>query len=115
MGKETYGSWLALYAAFMLVRSIDAGFVSYVGNKLNALYHQDQNALRAHLASSFRGIAVTGALQLSIGLAALLSDRVGSLVGVSSGAASDHRSGLALLVLIGTWVLSGSYRECSRL
>jgi len=33
-GKETYGSWLALYAAFMLVRSLDTGFVSYVCNKL---------------------------------------------------------------------------------
>lgn len=108
-GKETYGSWLALYAAFMLVRSLDTGFVSYVGNKLNYLFHQDQNALREHLASALAGIAVIGALQLSIGVVAIFSDGIVLLLGVTSGAATDHRSSLALLVLISTWALSGSY------
>jgi O-antigen/teichoic acid export membrane protein len=108
-GKETYGGWLALYAAFMLVRSTDTGFVSYVGNKLNALYHKDQNALREHLASSVAGIAVIAMIQISIGVAAIFSDGIVHLLGVTSGPASDHRSSLALLVLIGTWALSGSY------
>lgn len=108
-GKETYGNWLALYAAFMLVRSLEIGFVSYVGNKINALYHTDRNALREHLASSISGVAVICAVQLSIGVAALYSDRIVRLVGVTSGPVSDHRSGLALLVLIGTWILSGPY------
>jgi O-antigen/teichoic acid export membrane protein len=108
-GKETYGSWLALYAAFMLVRSMDAGFVSYVGNKLNTLYHQDHNVLREHLASSIAGIAVIGALQLSIGVAALFSHSIVLMLGVTSSSASDHQSSLALLVLICTWALSGSY------
>ena len=107
-GKETYGSWLALYATFMLVRSLDTGFVSYVGNKLNNLYHEDQNALHEHLASSITGIAVIGALQLSIGVAAIFYDGT-VLLGVSSDRAADDHSSLALLVLIGTWVLSGSY------
>src|SRR5438034_5989467 len=104
-GKETYGSWLALYATFMLVRSLDTGFVSYVGNKLNNLYHEDQNALHEHLASSITGIAVIGALQLSIGVAAIFYDGT-VLLGVSSDRAADDHSSLALLVLIGTWVLS---------
>jgi O-antigen/teichoic acid export membrane protein len=108
-GKETYGSWLALYAAFMLVRSLDNGFVSYVSNKLNTLYHQDKNALREHLASAITGIAIIGAIQMSIGVAAIFSDTIVLLLGVTSSPASDYRSGLALLVLIGTWVLSGSY------
>jgi O-antigen/teichoic acid export membrane protein len=108
-GKETYGSWLALYAAFMLVRALDTGFVSYVGNKLNYLYHQDQKALREHLASSITVIAVIGALQLSIGVAAMFSDGIALVLGVTPGPATDHRSSLALLVLIGTWALSGSY------
>jgi len=106
-GKETYGSWLALYAAFTLVRSVEVGFVSYVGNQLNTLFHRDQRALREHLASSIHGILVLGALQLSVGAAALWSDGVAVMLGVTTGA--DHRSGLALLVLIVTWVFSGSY------
>lgn len=108
-GKETYGSWLALYAAFMLIRSLDTGFVSYVGNKLNTLYHQDQNALRAHLASSITGIAFIGTLQLLIGVTAIYSGRFEMLLGVSTKHAVEHQSGLALLVLISTWALSGSY------
>jgi O-antigen/teichoic acid export membrane protein len=108
-GKETYGSWLALYAAFMLVRSLDTGFVSYVGNKVNYLYHQDQHALREHLSSAITGIAVIGALQLSLGLAAIFFDGIVVLLGVTSTPAADHQSSLALLVLIGTWALSGPY------
>ena len=108
-GKESYGSWLALYASFMLVRSLDSGFVAYVGNKLNYLYHQDQKALCEHLASSLVGIAIISTLQLSIGLGAIFSDRIGLLLGINSNSAFDYHSSLALLVLIGTWVLSGSY------
>ena len=108
-GAETYGTWLALYAAFMLVRSLDAGFVSYVGNKLNYLFHQDQNALREHLASSVTGIAIIGVLQLSIGVSAMFFDGMTSLLGLAPGSAADYHPRLALLVLIGTWVLSGSY------
>ena len=108
-GKEPYGRWLALYAAFMLVRSLDTGFVSYVGNKLNCLYHQDHVALREHLASSITGIAVISVLQLSIGVVATFSNGVVLLLGVSPDPAADYQSSLALLVLIGTWALSGSY------
>jgi O-antigen/teichoic acid export membrane protein len=108
-GKEAYGSWLAIYAAFMLVRSLDIGFVSYVGNKLNYLYHQDQSALREHLASSVIGITAIGTIQLAIGVAAMFSDGIVLLIGVSSAPATDHRSSMALLVMIATWVLSGSY------
>lgn len=108
-GGETYGRWLALYAAFMLVRSLDTGFVSYVGNKLNYLYHQDQNALRECLASAITGIAVICALQLSIGVAATFSNGIVLSLGVSPDSATDYQSSLALLVLIGTWALCGSY------
>lgn len=108
-GAENYGSWLALFAAFMLVRSLDTGYVAYVGNKLNYLYHQDQQALREHLASAITGIAVIGALQLTIGAAAIFSDKFVMMLGVSSNPVLEHRSSFALLVLISTWALSGSY------
>jgi O-antigen/teichoic acid export membrane protein len=93
----------------MLVRSLDSGFVSYVGNELNCLYHQDQNALREHLASSITGIAVIGALQLSIGVAAVFTDSIVLVLGISPTSGAHYQSSLALLVLISTWVLSGPY------
>ena len=108
-GAENYGSWLALFAAFMLVRSLDTGYVAYVGNKLNYLYHQDQFALREHLASSVYGITIIGFLQLSIGIAAIFSGQIAILLGMSAEHVTDQHYGLALLVLISTWALSGSY------
>lgn len=108
-GKEAYGSWLALYAACMLVRSFDTGFVTYVGNELNYLFHQDQDKMREHLASSIAGIAVIGILQLCIGVAAFFFDRVFLALGISSIYGVGHRTGLALLILVGTWALTGPF------
>lgn len=108
-GGETYGRWLALYAAFLLIRSLDNGFVSYVGNKINCLYHQSQDELREHLGSAITGIAAIGALQFLIGVAAYFSNVVFALLGMSADSAAEWRSGFALLVLIATWALSGSY------
>ena len=108
-GKESYGCWLALYSAHLLIRSLEAGYVSYVGNKLNCLYHQDQKALREHLSSAVTGVAVTGTIQLAAGIAAIAFSRLSLLLGISSQLTTNLRTSLALLVLIGTWVLSGSY------
>ena len=64
-GQARYGQWLALLAAFQLIRSLDSGYIGYVGNQLNLLYHRDIPALRQHLASALAGVAVLGTLQLS--------------------------------------------------
>src|SRR5271157_1011054 len=65
-GKETYGSWLALLSAYLLLRGLDGGYGIYVGNKLNYLYHQNTGALREHLSSAVFGIVVIGVLQLAL-------------------------------------------------
>ena len=108
-GKGTYGGWLTIYSAFTLIRSVDAGYVTYVGNELNCLYHADPASLRLHLASSLPMISLIGLLQLGVGVAAIL-------FGFKSGVASElahyagpHGIGWALFVLIATWALSGSY------
>ncbi|MGO9513654.1 MAG: lipopolysaccharide biosynthesis protein [Steroidobacteraceae bacterium] len=108
-GKESYGSWLALLSAFMMLRSLDGGFVAYVGNKLNYLYHQNSDALRAHLASAVAGIAVISCLQLLLAGGTLIFDPVAATLGIPP----DHRAGFAaklgLPVLTLSWVLTGSY------
>ena len=108
-GKQTYGSWLTLYAAFVLVRSLDIGYISYIGNKLNYFFHQDQKILHEHLASSLTGIAVIGLIQLTIGIAAIFSNHLVTWLGMPSIYLTDYQYSFALLVLLGTWVLSGSY------
>ena len=41
-GSENYGAWLAIFAASMMLRTVDGGFITYVGNRLNLLYHQNK-------------------------------------------------------------------------
>lgn len=108
-GEESYGNWLALFAVFMLVRSLDAGFVAYVGNSINYLYHEDRDALRTHLSSAIAGVVVIGVVQLCIGLAAAFSDELGVYLGISGIGSLPDDSDIALLVLLTTWVLSGAY------
>lgn len=108
-GQETYGSWLALFSAFLLLRSLDTGYVAYVGNKLNQLYHQDTRALREHLSSAVTGIVLIGGLQLMLAVGALVSDRLAAMLGIPGGEASGFLDRLGLLVLIASWVLTGSY------
>ncbi len=108
-GNQTYGMWLALFAVFMLLRTVDTGFVSYVGNKINLLYHQDQRALRETLASSIVGTAVIGILQLFVTATVIYGGGVAWLLGVPNTDAAEYQAGAALFVLIGTWVLWGAY------
>ena len=108
-GQETYGSWLALFATFMLLRSLDAGYVAYVGNKLNYVFHQDKRALREHLSSAVAGIALIASLQLLLVVGTLVSDRLAAMLGMTTSGTSNLFDRLGLLVLMVSWVLTGSY------
>lgn len=108
-GQARYGQWLALLAAFQLVRSLDSGYIAYVGNRLNLLYHRDIPALRQHLASALAGVVVLGTLQLSLAAGAFYSAPLAQWLGMASIADGGlpSRQGLALLLV--SWVLTGSY------
>ena len=108
-GKESYGSWLALFSTFSILRSLDGGFVVFVGNKLNYLYHKDTDALRAHLSSALIGIIVIGTLQLGLAVAVFFVEPLGSALGMTSVVGADRHAQMGLLLLIVSWVLTGSY------
>ncbi|HEY9278155.1 MAG TPA: hypothetical protein VIO87_08135 [Methylotenera sp.] len=108
-GKETYGNWLALFAAFMLLRSLDTGYVAYVGNKLNSLYHQDKQALRQHLSSAVIGIGLIGALQLLLASSTFVFHPMADMLGLGSGVADGFSDKFGLLLLVISWILTGSY------
>jgi O-antigen/teichoic acid export membrane protein len=108
-GDETYGSWLALFSAFTLLRSLDTGYTVYVGNKLNYLYHLDTRALRAHLSSAVAGIVLISSLQLTLAASTLVLDPLASVLGMPAGQIGAFTSKLGLLVLMISWVITGSY------
>jgi hypothetical protein len=84
-GKEAYGSWLALFSAFMLLRGLDGGYTAFVGNKLNYLYHQNTAALREHLSSAVFGIVIISFLQLALAAGALFFEPLSAILGMSPG------------------------------
>lgn len=107
-GNGTYGSWLALISAFTILRSLDGGFINYVGNELNSLYHKDQRRLRLHLASALYGVVIIGAIQVAIVGCSFAFAPLAGLFGVAHDAVG-HQSQLGLLVLMTSWALTGSY------
>jgi O-antigen/teichoic acid export membrane protein len=108
-GKETYGSWLALFSAFMLLRGLDGGYTTFVGNKLNYLYHQNTAALREHLASSVFGIVTISSLQVALAAATLIEGPLSAILGMPKGHDDTLTANLGLLTLMVSWVLTGSY------
>lgn len=108
-GQDRYGSWLALFSAFLLLRSLDAGYVGYVGNKLNYLYHQDIPALRQHLSSAISGIALIGTLQLLLVIGTLLYEPLAIMLGMLGSETAGVHDRQGLLILVCSWILTGSY------
>lgn len=107
-GAQGYGAWLAIFAAATLLRAVDGGYITYAGNRLNILYHNDQDALRRVLAAGVLATATLGVVQLAaLGLVVLLGG-LGWLLGDAQLAVSSNaQSGLVILVI--SWILTGSY------
>jgi O-antigen/teichoic acid export membrane protein len=107
-GRETYGTWLSLFSAFMLLRGLDGGYTTFVGNKLNYLYHKDTAALHEHLSSAVFGIVIISSLQLTLAAGTFVLAPLSAVLGIS-----EHDGGLiaklGLVALMLSWVLTGSY------
>lgn len=108
-GDETYGTWIALYSAFLLLRSLDGGFLTYVGNKINYLYYHDAKALRVHLSSAVPSLALIGSFQLLLAAICMNSDWFANLLGIPDGLVAGNEARLGLFVLVVTWVVTCSY------
>ena len=108
-GKETYGGWLALLSAYMLLRGMDGGYGTFVGNKLNLLYHQNTPALREHLSSAVFGIAAISLLQVALAAGTLVFEPLPAVLGMPADRTEGLAAKLGLLALMTSWVLTGSY------
>lgn len=108
-GKETYGAWLALFSVFAMLQTTGGGFVNYVGNRINLLYHQGHIALQQTLSSSLAGVFILAAIQLALVLSVIGFDILARLIGTASGTVASHSADWALLVLAGSWMLGGFY------
>jgi O-antigen/teichoic acid export membrane protein len=108
-GNDRYGAWLALIAGFMMLRTLDNGYLNYVGNQLNVLYHEDRQRMRRSLASSLWVCIGLGLLQFLVWAVLLAAGKLSALFGVASGDVERHGLGAALGILVVAWMLGGSF------
>ena len=108
-GGQTYGSWLSLFAAFTIMRTVDGGHSTFIGNKLNVLYHQNRSEVSNTLASAVWGCIILGGLQLVILLILYLSNTLGLILDTNGGGLVGSEAFLAFMVLSVSWIFTGSY------
>jgi O-antigen/teichoic acid export membrane protein len=108
-GAERYGTWLALIAGFTMLRTLDTGYASYVGNELNVLHHVDPQRLRKVLSSAWSICLGLGAVELTAILALAASKTLYSVLGVAPVDVERHRLGLSLGILVVNWTITCSY------
>ena len=107
-GSEKYGVWLALYASFILLQSIDIGHINYIGNKLNITYNTDKNELRSTLASSLFIAIIIGFIQITVVVILIIFNFIPNLLGIEVSILNKYSIQISLFILITFWLLSGS-------
>ncbi len=105
-GKEKYGIYIAVFAFLQLLRIIDFGHQTFVGNEFNKEYFIDQAKARAILASSLKIAFVLGGIELVLFLLFWLSRTVYPIMGLDQFESSFVMFGILSMILM--WWLVGS-------
>ena len=108
-GPSRYGAWLSVLAALTLLRTLDAGHISFVGNELNVFYHRDRERMRLALASSLRVSLMLSLLELGVWAGFLGLGRLGTLTGLSDSQMHEYGVAPALGVLLLASALTGPH------
>ena len=103
-GSEKYGVWLALYASFILLQSLDIGHINYIGNKINVTYHTDKNELGRTLASSLVIAILIGFVQILLVLIIIIFNFLPNLLGIEINILNKYSIQISLFILITFWL-----------
>ena len=108
-GNQPYAVWLALFAGFSLIQTLDTGHINFVGNQINVLYHQDKEYLKKTLGSAFYIALTMGIIELIFVLFLVVFNQIQNFLGISVGALDILQIKIGLILLIFTWALFGSF------
>lgn len=104
-GPEKYGNWIALFAAFTLLQTLDLGHQSFIANEINVLYHKSKQELQKVLSSSLQVAWLIGFIELLITLSIIFSGNLSVLLGLDP---TVFELAYSLLALIIMWFIFGS-------
>lgn len=107
-GAKSYGLWLALFSVFSMLQMTSGGYINFIGNRLNLLYHQNEEALQKTLASALVGVCILGGLQLIVLVGLIVMHAIPVMLG-SESSTDVWQINMAMLTLTLTWLLGGFY------
>ena len=107
-GQDPYGQWLALSAAFSLLRSVESGYVVYIGNNINLIFHKGNKIVKKHLSSALFGIILIGVLQLILVALVWAFEKFSIKLGLPIDQ-ENLNSKIGLTLMMVCWVFSGAY------
>jgi hypothetical protein len=105
-GPEKYGHWIALFAAFALLQTLDLGHQNFIANELNVLYHKSKQELQKVLSSSLQVAWLIGFIELLITVSIIFSGNLSVLLGLDP---TMFELSYSLLTLITMWFI---FRLC---
>jgi len=101
-GKEQYGVWVAVFAAFSLLNALDLGHQTYVGNLLNRYYFENKELFQRTLASSLLVTVVFGLIEIVLLGFLVNNDWFVGLIGFKQTTWSG--GAFSLIILFAAWV-----------
>jgi O-antigen/teichoic acid export membrane protein len=107
-GKEMYGIWLAIFAAFTLLQTLDTGHQIYVGNEITILHHSDKQKAKLILGSALSTAYFLGLLEFIVTLILILSKNIDLLISTQNHILSQNYIVLSLIILVLMWMIFGS-------
>lgn len=107
-GNDIYGVWLALFAGFTILQTIDFGHQSYIGNLLNIEYHINKEKFSVYLGSSLLIGIILGFIQLGFTILLIKTNYLSVFLGISMLKSNYSVISLSLLILMLMWIMTGS-------
>ena len=104
-GTIKYGNWLALFAGFTLLQTLDLGHQNYIANEINVLYHRNKSEMQKVLSSSLLIAWLIGFLEILITLFIIISGSLSIFLGLN---AAEFELPYALISLVIMWFIFGS-------
>ena len=107
--QARYAEWLAVFAVYSLLQTVDTGHTGYLGNEFLRLTHGDRDEYRRVYASGVRVSLLLGAGQLVVAAALYVFGLLPRVLGLPLAGSAAADTGVALLALSLGWWASGSF------
>ena len=107
-GNEEYGLWIAINGLFSIIRMLDAGHHSYIGNKICQYFFSSRKKLKITLASAILVSAIIGTFQLAITTIFITTHLFSNAIGVSGVETKVFSYKIAFLIINVAWLIYGS-------